>query len=144
MTSRDCASADGLATGTGGGLLGAALSVGGRARVMLTDLGGGGDPAEVAEVAGRFRPEPSMVNLPPSSPPPPSRSELFAIVTTSTEAGYIVDPFALAARALPSKSGTTMVCMDILGVVITSRFEPVFAHFGGAAVVAAAAGGVVP
>ena len=132
-----------------GGLLGAALSVGGFARVMLTDLGGGGggggDPAEVAEVAGSI-PAGAVDGEPAAVVAAAAISlSLFAIVTTSTVAGTAL-PFALAAAGQdPANAGTTIqVCMDILGVVITCAVcSAVFAHFGGAAVVAAAAGGVV-
>lgn len=128
-----------------GGLLGAALSVGGFARVMLTDLGGGGDPAEVAEVAGSI-PTGAVDGEPAAVVAAAAISlSLFAIVTTSTVAGTAL-PFALAAAGQdPANAGTTIqVCMDILGVVITCAVcSAVFAHFGGAAVVAAAAGGVV-
>ena len=128
-----------------GGLLGAALSVGGFARVMLTGLGGGGDPAEVAEVAGSI-PTGAVDGEPAAVVAAAAISlSLFAIVTTSTVAGTAL-PFALAAAGQdPANAGTTIqVCMDILGVVITCAVcSAVFAHFGGAAVVAAAAGGVV-
>lgn len=128
-----------------GGLLGAALSVGGFARVMLTDLGGGGDLAEVAEVAGSI-PTGAVDGEPAAVVAAAAISlSLFAIVTTSTVAGTAL-PFALAAAGQdPANAGTTIqVCMDILGVVITCAVcSAVFAHFGGAAVVAAAAGGVV-
>ena len=128
-----------------GGLLGAALSVGGFARVMLTDLGGGGDPVEVAEVAGSI-PTGAVDGEPAAVVAAAAISlSLFAIVTTSTVAGTAL-PFALAAAGQdPANAGTTIqVCMDILGVVITCAVcSAVFAHFGGAAAVAAAAGGVV-
>ena len=127
-----------------GGVLGAALSVGGFARVMLTDLGGG-DPVEVAEVAGSI-PTGAVDGEPAAVVAAAAISlSLFAIVTTSTVAGTAL-PFALAAAGQdPANAGTTIqVCMDILGVVITCAVcSAVFAHFGGAAAVAAAAGGVV-
>jgi hypothetical protein len=105
-----------------GFLLASFLSLGGFARVMITEATGGLDGGSVEDAAG------AAVVVAAGSASDPSAAvgafgialSLFCIVTLSTVAGTAM-PFALAATGQdPANAGTTIqVFMDVMGVVIT-------------------------
>ena len=105
-----------------GFLLATFLSLGGFARVMITEATGGLDGGSVEDAAG------VAVVAAAGSASDPSAAvgafgialSLFCIVTLSTVAGTAM-PFALAATGQdPANAGTTIqVFMDVMGVVIT-------------------------
>ena len=103
-----------------GFLLASFLSLGGFARVMITEATGGLDGGSVEDAAG------VAVAAAGSSDPSAAVGafgialSLFCIVTLSTVAGTAM-PFALAATGQdPANAGTTIqVFMDVMGVVIT-------------------------
>ena len=104
-----------------GFLLATFLSLGGFARVMITEATGGLDGGSVEDAAG-------VAVAAAGSASDPSAAvgafgialSLFCIVTLSTVAGTAM-PFALAATGQdPANAGTTIqVFMDVMGVVIT-------------------------
>ena len=104
-----------------GFLLASFLSLGGFARVMITEATGGLDGGSVEDAAGA-----AVVAATGSSDPSAAVGafgialSLFCIVTLSTVAGTAM-PFALAATGQdPANAGTTIqVFMDVMGVVIT-------------------------
>ena len=104
-----------------GFLLATFLSLGGFARVMITEATGGLDGGSVEDAAG------AAVAAAGSASDPSAAVgafgialSLFCIVTLSTVAGTAM-PFALAATGQdPANAGTTIqVFMDVMGVVIT-------------------------
>lgn len=104
-----------------GFLLATFLSLGGFARVMITEATGGLDGGSVEDAAG-------IAAVAAAGSGDPSAAvgafgialSLFCIVTLSTVAGTAM-PFALAATGQdPANAGTTIqVFMDVMGVVIT-------------------------
>ena len=103
-----------------GFLLASFLSLGGFARVMITEATGGLDGGSVEDAAGVAVAAAGSSDLSAAVGAFGIALSLFCIVTLSTVAGTAM-PFALAATGQdPANAGTTIqVFMDVMGVVIT-------------------------